>query len=199
MAPPESVTKEAIAVLLADYETALTPAAPELVAVLLEETLENYDVPQNWDRVSGFYFEAFEDVPPDLVALALKRQRLSPSRFFPKAGELRALIADELVGRRRERLLLTVAARQIDRRVPPVPESERIDPEAALAMLARATARLNRVPRLPAPERHRRRSGAEIDAELAALPKLPLPELAAPTRPEPPVFDQPLSRPGEAW
>ena len=90
---------------IARWEPCLRPADPKAVAVLLERTLELFGVPDNWDEIADFYFEAFEDMPVDLVEKALKHAR-QHCRFFPKPVELRESILEEWDERRRPLLRL---------------------------------------------------------------------------------------------
>ena len=127
----------------AEAERRVLPADPRLVATELERSLELYGVPENWDAVAEFYVEAFDDAPFDLVRLACYRLRRSALRFFPRPGEIRALIADELGARKSEAAKLRAArALRRDPTAPPPPPSEaekrRVDAlvAAALAHLA---------------------------------------------------------------
>lgn len=108
-----------VAAALAAAEDASIPADPRSVAAALEQTLELYGMPANWEAVADFYLEAFEDVPLDLVLLACKRLRRSPQSFFPKPGEIRSLIVDDLYDRKRTLAKLQVAQ---SRRRDPEPE-----------------------------------------------------------------------------
>jgi hypothetical protein len=67
-----------------------------------------FGMPANWSKVAPFYLEAFEDVPVDLVAVALKHVR-KHSKFFPKPAELRAPITSELSARKRALTKLRLA------------------------------------------------------------------------------------------
>lgn len=84
---------------LARWEASCAPADPRSVAVLVEQTLELFGLPDNWDQVADFYLEAFEDVPLDLVKRALKDVRMG-CKFFPKPTELRDPIRQDLARRR---------------------------------------------------------------------------------------------------
>lgn len=121
-------------------EAAAAPAELEFISVELELTLELYGLPKNWDAIVEFYIEAFEDVPPDLVVTACKRLRLSPLRFFPKPGEIRAHIVDDLEQRKRLVTKMRLARRQ--RRDPeewrPPTEREKAEVDA---LVRRATNR----------------------------------------------------------
>ena len=65
----------------------------------MEQTLEIFGMPENWDEVAKFYLEAFEDMPIDLVEKALKEVRRN-LKWFPKPSELRKPVADDLARRK---------------------------------------------------------------------------------------------------
>jgi hypothetical protein len=48
------------------------------------------------DDLAADYFEALEDLPADLITLAVKRCLRIRERFMPTPGEIRAQVADEL-------------------------------------------------------------------------------------------------------
>jgi hypothetical protein len=101
-----------------------------VVAGMLAETLDLYGpLPANWERVGKFYVEAFEDVPADLIGKALKAYRLNPKAFFPKPGELRAQIVDELGARKRALIKLRLAKGSIKapEQVRPPPTDEQVE------------------------------------------------------------------------
>lgn len=78
------------------WEAACEPIDPKALAVMLDKTLEMFTpLPANWAEVYDFYLEGFEDVPADLVAVALKHVRLN-CKFFPKPAEFRQPIAEAL-------------------------------------------------------------------------------------------------------
>jgi hypothetical protein len=104
------------------------------IAGMLAETLDLYGpLPANWERVGKFYVEAFADVPPDLIEKALAAHRLSPKPFFPKPGELRAHIVDELGARKRALIKLRLAKGSIraPERVREPPSEEQVEKVAA--------------------------------------------------------------------
>jgi hypothetical protein len=119
------VPKSQLEAIIRQAEASLAPADPKTIAALLDQTLELYGLPDNWDRVVGFYLEAFEGVPVDLVAAALKRVRQT-CRFFPKPAELRAPIREEWAKRRQALVKLQIArglAKEPEpERTPPTPE-----------------------------------------------------------------------------
>lgn len=77
----------------------LRPLPRKELFVLLGRTLMLWKLPDDWDDTAAFYVEALEDVPADLVQVALKHARLS-IKWFPKPCELREPILDELARRR---------------------------------------------------------------------------------------------------
>jgi hypothetical protein len=80
----------------------LKPSDPKALAVQLVQTLDLYGMPENWDRIAGFYLEALADVPADLIPATMKNVRMT-CKWFPKPSELRACIPDDA---RRRRLAL---------------------------------------------------------------------------------------------
>jgi hypothetical protein len=119
------VPKAELAGIISQAEAALRPADPRTIGALLEQTLELYGLPDNWDLVVGFYLECFEGVPVDLVAAALKHVRQT-CRFFPKPAELRAPIREEWAKRRQALVKLQIARGMAKdpepERTPPTPE-----------------------------------------------------------------------------
>lgn len=61
-----------------------------------------FSYPAGWDRESvKIYINALADVPLDLLQDAVEEWIRGPEDFFPRAGRLRALVAEELARRRR--------------------------------------------------------------------------------------------------
>lgn len=114
-------------------ETALAPADPRVVAVEVERTLALFGAPENWDDIADFYLEAFEDVPLDLVQVALKHARKS-LKFFPRPAELLAPIREELEERHHTARRLRVVAVYAQR-------AERVDDSPLVDEERRATVR----------------------------------------------------------
>lgn len=107
-----------------------------MVATLLDGTLDLFGVPENWTSIAPFYLEAFDGVPADLVAAALRTARLN-LKWFPKPMELRAPIMDEWSKRKTTAARLRNAAFLAERQSPPrQPATE----EEALAALQTANA-----------------------------------------------------------
>ena len=61
----------------------------------MEQTLELYGVPDNWNSTAIFYLEAVEDLPLDLLEKALKHIRMN-LKWFPKPCEIRSPVAADL-------------------------------------------------------------------------------------------------------
>ena len=80
-------------------EQHLQPCDPQLAMVLLDETLELFKVPDNWDVVAKFYLEAIEEIPEDLLRETLKHVRMT-KKWFPKPVELREYALDKLFHRK---------------------------------------------------------------------------------------------------
>lgn len=130
---------------LREVESLLTPCDPKRTAVMLAQTLELYGLPDNWAKVAPFYLEAMADVPPDLVADALKHVRLT-CKWFPKPSELRAGIETELLDRSNVKYRLRTALRgrpmeESPRRPPTDEEKARV---AGLVAHAAASLRAGR-------------------------------------------------------
>ena len=96
---PVPASRLEIEAAIARAKRALTPASPEQAAVLLEETLELYGAPKNWDQIAQFYLEAVSDMPLDLIRETLKQVRLN-CKFFPKPAEIREPIREEMARRK---------------------------------------------------------------------------------------------------
>ena len=145
--PPEGV--DLISAALAEAEANLEAMEVKALTVAVERTLALWTVPDNWDNVAGFYLEALEDVPADLVEVALKslRQRRRWNNF-PKPADLRVPIVDLLNARRVElntiKTMLASAARERSapqyRRPPTEAEKARVsDIVASIAKTLRAS------------------------------------------------------------
>ena len=89
---------ETLTTQVAAARAALRPVSPKVLAVMLDKTLALFETPGNWDEIASSYTEAFQDVPEDLAAAAMKWVRLN-SKWMPKPAEFRMPIAEELAGR----------------------------------------------------------------------------------------------------
>jgi hypothetical protein len=119
--PLEQISQEE-----AETARSLTPCDPKRAALMLGQTVELYGVPNNWDRIATFYLEAVADVPPDLLALALRRIRLE-SKWFPKPAEIRAAIDAELSERKTAAFRLRLAMKAAQHEAANRPVTKRWD------------------------------------------------------------------------
>lgn len=70
------------------------------IAVLLKPLIDLHGAPRNWATAAPLYLQALADIPPELLAVAVKHAIMS-NPYFPKPAELRASITDELSDYRR--------------------------------------------------------------------------------------------------
>ena len=136
------------------------------IAVILKPLIDLHGEPQNWATSAPLYMEALSDIPPEVLAKAV-RHCIQTCRFFPKPAELRSAIADELFEVRR---------REYDRsRALPAPDAVEAPTAEDIAYVAKLVA--------PVLVGIRRRSRAF--RELPPLPREPLPafHLAEPDDP----------------
>lgn len=104
------VTAEQVQTGIAIATALLRPADPREAAVKLDRTLRLWRLPEAWDDVAEFYLEALEDVPSDLLDVALKRVRLSHKYpTAPSPAEFRLAIASDLAARKAQMMLLRSA------------------------------------------------------------------------------------------
>ena len=96
-APVLSIDQCKASLVILDAST--TPCDPKVAMILLEETLELFGAPENWHLVAKFYLEAIEDIPEDLLMIALKSVRTN-NKWFPKPVEIREAAMNELSARR---------------------------------------------------------------------------------------------------
>lgn len=109
------------------------------IAVALERLLDQFEKPSYWndERTPLGYFEALEDLCPDLLDLAVGRC-IQRCKYFPKPVEIRDQVPEELEAR-----AATFEREHIDRQLrlaAPVEKPEPWTPEqeAAMAELRRA-------------------------------------------------------------
>jgi len=69
---------------------------------LLKPLIDLHGEPRNWATAAPLYIEALSDIPPELLAIAV-RHAISSNPYFPKPADLRLSIADELREHRRRR------------------------------------------------------------------------------------------------
>jgi hypothetical protein len=105
------------------------------VAVILKPLIDLHGEPRNWRTAAPLYIEALADIPPDLLAVAV-RHAIASNPFFPKPADLRLSIADELSDYRRRQ----DAARKASLLLPEpyVPPPTQADIEAADRLVAEA-------------------------------------------------------------
>jgi hypothetical protein len=81
----------------------LKPATPREIAVELEKLRSVFGhEARAWETAAGLYMDALADLPCDLLqaAVALYIKRATAADRFPKPGDLRAIIVDQLQARR---------------------------------------------------------------------------------------------------
>ena len=110
---------------------------------MLKPLIDLHGEPRNWSTAAPLYMEALADIPPELLAVAVKHAIVS-NPYFPKPAELRLSIVDELADFRR---------RQDDARraslLPkptPVPPPTAEDKAHVDRIVAQAVRRLTRYP-----------------------------------------------------
>ena len=100
---------------LTAWRNALTPASGEEVMAALDSAIDLFGTPKGWARQAPMYRVLLGDLPADLLAVGMFRA-LRDCHWFPKPGEIRSPISDELARRqhvvRRLRAALTFAERQ---------------------------------------------------------------------------------------
>ena len=103
------------------------------VAVILKPLIDLHGEPRNWRTAAPLYIEALADIPPDLLAVAVKHA-ITSNPYFPKPADLRAAIMDELSEYRRRQdaarkafLMLPAAD------IPPPTEEQKAEVDALLA------------------------------------------------------------------
>lgn len=99
---------------IAAARAALDPMPVRDLMVVMVQTLRVWKLPEDWSEVAAFYREALEDVPADLVPVALKHCRLT-LKWFPKPAELREPIQLELRRRRGVLQRLETMQQRLDR------------------------------------------------------------------------------------
>lgn len=84
--------------------SATRPSTPNgrAIAVLLKPLIDLHGEPRNWATSAPLYLDALKDIPPELLAVAVRYAVMS-NPYFPKPAELRASIVDELTEYRRKR------------------------------------------------------------------------------------------------
>lgn len=70
------------------------------IAVILKPLIDLHGEPRNWATAAPLYMQALADIPPELLAVAVKHA-ITSNPFFPKPADLRLSIVDELSDYRR--------------------------------------------------------------------------------------------------
>lgn len=98
-----------------------------------------HGAPRNWATAAPLYIEALADIPPELLAVAVKHAIMS-NPYFPKPAELRASIVDELSDYRRRRDEAIRAALPKPPEPPPITEEDIVYVDDIVAKALRAIA-----------------------------------------------------------
>lgn len=100
----------------------LTRSSPKAVAVILKPLVDLHGEPRNWATAAPLYIDSLSDIPPDLLAKAVKHA-VQWNPYFPKPGDLRVSIRDELAEHYRlERAKAQAALPKLPAPPPPTPE-----------------------------------------------------------------------------
>ncbi len=104
---------------VADLRAAQQPIEPRALGVLLARTLALWAPAANFDDVGGFYREALEASPPDIVEAALRQVRLE-HRFetMPKPADFHRAAARLAAPRRRALALAELMLQRLQPRLP---------------------------------------------------------------------------------
>jgi hypothetical protein len=99
---PPNAPVATIESFICEVRMALQPATAKAAAVLIEQTLELFGKPDNWDRVADFYLEAVEEMPLDLIDKALRHLRATHRSHwaFPNPADIAAPVRADLAARR---------------------------------------------------------------------------------------------------
>ena len=82
------------------------------MAVILKPLIDLHGEPRNWATAAPLYVEALADIPPEILAIAVKHA-IATNRFFPKPAELRDAVVEELEMYRRNRDEAALRARAL--------------------------------------------------------------------------------------
>lgn len=106
-ADPVPVTAAEVAAALALVAGGLVPADPVDIGRKLDATMQLWRLPVAWREVAEFYVEALEELPADLVDLALRRVRARHKYpEAPKPAEFVEAVRDDLAARKLAKLRL---------------------------------------------------------------------------------------------
>lgn len=67
----------------------------------MKPLIDLHGEPRNWATSAPLYIEALADIPPKILAIAVKHA-ITSNPYFPKPAELRASVVDELSNYRRK-------------------------------------------------------------------------------------------------
>lgn len=112
-----------------------TTTSGKAVAVILKPLIDLHGEPRNWLTAAPLYIEALSDIPPELLAVAVKHA-ITSNPFFPKPADLRLSIVDELSDYRRRQDERRKAALLLPE--PEVPAPTQADVEAVDRLVAEA-------------------------------------------------------------
>lgn len=133
---------------MTEARNALTTSSPKprststngrAVAVILKPLIDLHGEPKNWATAALLYMEALADIPPDLLALAVKHA-ITSNPYFPKPAELRLSIADELSAWRRKRDAERLALLPRPAPEPPATMAEKAEVDALVQQALQAIA-----------------------------------------------------------
>lgn len=99
-----------------------TRNSPKAVAVIIKPLVDLHGAPKNWETAARLYIDSLCDIPPELLAKAVKHA-IQWNPYFPKPGDLRLSIRDELAEHyRRERAAALAALPKPEEAAPPSPD-----------------------------------------------------------------------------
>lgn len=105
------------------------------MAVILKPLIDLHGEPRNWKTAAPLYIEALADIPPELLAVAVKHA-ITSNPFFPKPADLRLSIVDELSDYHRRQDATRKAALLLPE--PDVPAPTQAEIEASDRLVAEA-------------------------------------------------------------
>lgn len=100
-----------------------TPTSAKVIAVILKPLLDLHGEPRNWATAAPLYIDSLSDIPPELLGKAVKHA-IQWNPFFPKPGDLRLSIRDELADHYRRQQEQRLAALPKPEETPPPTEED---------------------------------------------------------------------------
>ncbi len=100
-----------------------TSTSGRAIAVLLKPLIDLHGEPRNWATAAPLYMQALADIPPELLAVAVKHA-IASNPYFPKPADLRLSIVEELGHHRRRQGEVKLAALPRPAPVPPPTKQE---------------------------------------------------------------------------